>query len=62
MLKKMSNTLQGIFLSVSEIFGSMSKRRSRRLLPILPILLVIALLLGIISSSGVLAPFVYPLF
>ena len=61
-LKKTSNFLQGIALSVSELFRAMIARRHRRLLPLLPVLLIVALMLAIVSSSGVLAPFVYPLF
>ncbi|WP_434628044.1 hypothetical protein [Chromobacterium sp. CV08] len=54
--------IQGVFSSIIEIFKDLNKGGRRMLLFMLPTLLVIALLLAVISSSGILAPFLYPLF
>jgi hypothetical protein len=55
--------LVAVVLSVSELTREFAaKRRNRRFLFLLPALLVLALVMAVIGSAGVLAPFVYPLF
>lgn len=54
--------LKSISMSVAEIVKSFLKRRTASLLLVLPVMLLFALALALISSSGVLAPFIYPLF
>lgn len=48
------------------VMGSMIRSitglKQGRLIPLILILLIIAIVLGILSSSSFLAPFVYPLF
>jgi hypothetical protein len=53
---------QSITESVRDVIGALAQRRQRWLLVLLPVLLLIAVLLAIVSSSGALAPFLYPLF
>lgn len=53
---------KGTLISLEEILRVFFIRKNRPFLLLLPILLLVALLLAIVSSSGVLAPFVYPLF
>lgn len=62
MIRRTVNHIRGIALTLSEVLGSFVKRRNRRFLILLPILMILAALLAIASSSSVLAPFVYPLF
>jgi hypothetical protein len=63
MINRLRDNLQGSFSTCRDLFASFTRRRrSRRFLVLLPFLLVIALLLAIVASSGALAPFVYPLF
>ncbi len=54
--------VQNIAVSIADFAGAVSRRRMRRLLILLPVLLAIALALALVSSSGALAPFLYPLF
>jgi hypothetical protein len=53
----------GIVDSVLELVREFWRRRKhRRLLILLPVLLLLASVMALIGSAGVLAPFVYPLF
>jgi hypothetical protein len=61
-MNRISARCFGILTTLREIFGAFAIKRHRRFLLLLPILLMIAVLLAVISSSGLLAPFVYPLF
>lgn len=54
--------VQSVCGSIAELFSALRGRRLGRLLLVLPVLLAIALVLALISSSGVIAPFLYPLF
>jgi hypothetical protein len=56
------NRLIGSWMTIVEAFQAIRQSRFRRLVYILPVLIVIGLLLFIVSSTGALAPFVYPLF
>ncbi len=62
MLTAVFGRVRGILSSIREVVGATSTRRSRRFLLLLPILLIFAVVLALITSSGALAPFVYPLF
>lgn len=53
---------QSIGLAVWELARAFLTRPLKRLLALLPALLLVSIVLALISSSGVLAPFVYPLF
>lgn len=55
-------TVMSVVMSIGDIFATFARNRLKRYLIILPVLFIVALLLSIISSSGVLAPFLYPLF
>lgn len=48
--------------TITEVLGSLRRKRNRRFLILLPVLLLVAIVIAVISSSGALAPFVYPLF
>lgn len=49
--------------SIAELLTALSgKRRSKRFFILVPLFMVVALLLAIVSTSGALAPFIYPLF
>ena len=48
--------------TIGEVFGSLMRKRHRRFLILLPVLLLVAIAIAVISSSGALAPFAYPLF
>jgi hypothetical protein len=61
-LMKIVWMIQSISASLRDMVGALAQRRQRWLLILLPVLLVISLLLAIVSSSGALAPFLYPLF
>jgi hypothetical protein len=54
--------VQSIGMSLRDVVATLVRQKQRRFLLILPVLLLIGLLLAIASSSGVLAPFLYPLF
>lgn len=54
--------ITGAISTIGEIFGSLMRKRHRRFLILLPVLLLLAIAIAVISSSGALAPFVYPLF
>lgn len=62
MLSAVLGRVRGIFSTVREVVGATTTRRSRRFLLLLPILLIFAIVIALITSSGALAPFVYPLF
>ena len=40
----------------------LGRQKSRRYLILVPIFMVVALLMAVVSTSGALAPFIYPLF
>jgi len=62
-MSSLISTLTGIFDSVVEIVREFGRRRThRRFFLILPLLLLLAIIMALIGSAGVLAPFVYPLF
>ena len=61
-LKRTSHRIVSAWISTGEIFKALRRSRFRGLTMIVPVLLVIGLILAVISSAGVLAPFVYPLF
>jgi hypothetical protein len=52
----------GAFTTIAEVAKSVARKRHRRFLILMPVLLLIAVVIAVISSSGALAPFVYPLF
>ena len=52
----------GALATIGELFGAMLRRRHRRFLILFPVLMLVAVVIALISSSGALAPFVYPLF
>jgi hypothetical protein len=54
--------LQGVGSTVVDLVKALFQSRTRRMVLILPVLLLIALVFALVSSSGVLAPFLYPLF
>lgn len=61
-LRSGSNRLIGRWMTIVETFQAVNGSRFRRLVYVLPVLVLIGLLLFVVSSAGVLAPFVYPLF
>ena len=48
--------------TIGEVLAIMMRKRHRRFLIIVPVLMLVAVVMAVISSSGALAPFVYPLF
>lgn len=48
--------------TIAQLFTVLRRRRHRRFLLLLPALVLIAAAMTLVSSSGALAPFVYPLF
>jgi hypothetical protein len=62
MSRSISARWKGTLMTVGEIFRAIAPKRHRRFMILLPVLLLLAVLLAVVSSSGVLAPFVYPLF
>jgi len=54
--------LQSVFGAIADLVLTMLNRRMGRFLTFLPVLLLIALVFALISSSGAIAPFLYPLF
>ncbi|WP_374674252.1 hypothetical protein [Ideonella sp.] len=48
--------------TLADLFLVLRQRRHRRFLLLFPVLALIAMVMAAISSSGALAPFVYPLF
>lgn len=54
--------LQSVSAAVSDLIRALSGRRVGRLFVVVPALILIAALLALVTSSGVLAPFLYPLF
>jgi len=48
--------------TVGEVFGALLRKRHRRFMILFPVLMLLAVVIAVISSSGALAPFVYPLF
>ena len=61
MFRLISRTASAL-VTIGEVLGSMMRKRHRRFLILLPVLLMVAVVIAVISSSGALAPFVYPLF
>ena len=57
-----TSRVRSIFMTIADVFRAFTRKGHRRFLLLLPVLLLLALLLAIVSSSGALAPFVYPLF
>lgn len=62
MSRSITARAKGVLLTIREIFSAVLKKRHRRFIVLLPFLMIIAMVLAVITSSGVLAPFVYPLF
>lgn len=62
MSRSIANRAKGILTTVGEIVGTVVSRRHRRFVLLLPVLGLLALVIALITSSGALAPFVYPLF
>ncbi len=54
--------VQSACSSVGDLVVAFVRRRARLLLLLLPAILLFSLVLAIVSSSGALAPFIYPLF
>ena len=61
MIRLVSRTLSA-FATLGAVIAAVARKRHRRFLVLLPALLLVAVALAIVSSSGALAPFVYPLF
>ena len=53
---------RGILTTIGEIVSAVMTKRHRRFMILLPVLLALAVIIALITSSGALAPFVYPLF
>ena len=63
MINRAYNFVWSTVKSIAEMLGTLSgSRRNRRFLILVPIFMVAALLLAIVTTSGALAPFIYPLF
>jgi len=63
MITRAYNAIWSTIKSAAEVLGTLSaQRRNRRYLILVPIFMMVALLLAIVSTSGALAPFIYPLF
>jgi hypothetical protein len=54
--------IKSVVMSIRDVTEVMFQRKQRKLLLVLCVLLALGLVLAIVSSSGVLAPFLYPLF
>jgi hypothetical protein len=54
--------VQSVCISVQDLVVAFVRRRARLLLLLLPAILLFSLVLAMVSSSGALAPFIYPLF
>jgi hypothetical protein len=61
-LKLRLSRIQTSFGVISDVLMSFIGLKQKAVLPLILILLLLAIILGIISSSSFLAPFVYPLF
>ena len=62
MIRKTLDWALGVIWTIGELFGSAMTKRSRRFVVLIPVLLIFAAMIALITSSGVLAPFIYPLF
>jgi len=63
MINRAYNAIWSTVKSTAEMLSTLSgKRRNRRYLILVPIFMIVALLLAIVSTTGALAPFIYPLF
>lgn len=47
--------------TILKVFAALSRERLRRLFPIFAGLILVAILVAVLTASGPLAPFVYPL-
>jgi hypothetical protein len=59
---RLLNRTASALSTIGDVFGALSRKRRRRFLILLPVLLFVAIAIAVITSSGALAPFVYPLF
>lgn len=61
-MMRIASRAAGAFTTIAELIRAVSRKRHRRFLILMPVLLLVAVVIAVISSSGALAPFVYPLF